>query len=64
MNSKSQFAALEVMCRERAALARKELEYWEAEAEEWRRLVEAPVAPAERTLVQLDDYSDSYLSWS
>jgi hypothetical protein len=64
MNSKSQFAALEVMCRERAALARTERESWEAEAEEWRRLVEAPVAPAERTLVQLDDYSDSYLSWS
>ena len=28
MNSKDQFAALEVMCRERAALAKKEMEYW------------------------------------
>jgi hypothetical protein len=27
MNSKDQFAALEVMCRERAALAKKEMEY-------------------------------------
>jgi hypothetical protein len=36
MNSDSQFAALEIMSRERAALARKEMEYWLAEAEEWR----------------------------
>ena len=43
MNSKDQFAALEVMCRERAALARTEMEYslteyWLAEAEEWKQL--------------------------
>ena len=62
MNSKSQFAALEVMCRERAALARKELEYWEEEAEEWRRLAESPASSAERALIQIDDYSNSYLS--
>jgi len=36
MNSKDQFAALEGMCRERAALAKKETEYWLAEAEEWK----------------------------
>jgi hypothetical protein len=35
MDSKSQFYALEVMCRERAAVARKEMMYWLAEAEEW-----------------------------
>jgi hypothetical protein len=43
MYSRKQFAALEVMCRERAALARKEMEYslmkyWLAEAEEWKQL--------------------------
>ena len=64
MNSKSQFVALEIMCRERAALARKELEYWEAEAEEWRRLVESPVASVEKTIIQTDGYSDPRLSWS
>ena len=43
MYSKKQFAALESMCRERAALARAEMEYslmeyWRAEAEEWKQL--------------------------
>jgi hypothetical protein len=38
MDSKSQFFALEVMCRERARLADKESNYWLAEAEEWARL--------------------------
>ena len=42
MSSKDQFAALEVMCRERAALAKKEMEYWLAEAEEWKQLGESP----------------------
>ena len=43
MYSRKQFAALEAMCRERAALARTEMEYslteyWLAEAEEWKQL--------------------------
>jgi hypothetical protein len=38
MYSKSQFHALELMCRERAAVAAKELEYWLAEAEEWAQV--------------------------
>ena len=43
MYSKKQFAALEAMCREQAALAGYEMEYslmkyWLAEAEEWRQL--------------------------
>jgi hypothetical protein len=38
MYSKSQFHALEVMCRERAAAAKKELEYWLQEAEEWSQV--------------------------
>jgi hypothetical protein len=46
MYSKRQFAALERMCRERAALARKEMEYllmeyWLAEAEEWKQFRES-----------------------
>jgi hypothetical protein len=47
MYSQKQFAALEATCRELAALARKEMEYslveyWLAEAEEWRQLRHAP----------------------
>ena len=34
MDSKCQFYALEVMCRERAAIARKEMEYWLNEADQ------------------------------
>jgi hypothetical protein len=46
MYSKKQFAALELMCRERAALAKKGMEYWLmeywlAEAEEWKQLKES-----------------------
>ena len=46
MYSADQFAALEIMCRERATLAEKEMEYaeteyWLAEAEEWKRLKES-----------------------
>jgi hypothetical protein len=39
MGSKNQFYALEVMCRERAAVAKKDLEYWLTEAEEWAQLI-------------------------
>jgi len=43
MYSKKQFKALEGMCRAQAALARNEMEfsvmnYWLAEAEEWKQL--------------------------
>jgi hypothetical protein len=44
MYSTDEFAALEIMCRERATLAKKEMEswlaeaeYWLAEAEEWKQ---------------------------
>jgi len=50
MNSDSQFAALEIMSRERAALARKEMEYWLAEAEEWRHLREASGCPTDSSV--------------
>jgi len=42
MNSKDQFAAFEFMCRGRAALAKKEMEYWLAEADEWKQVSESP----------------------
>jgi hypothetical protein len=48
MYSKSQFCALEVMCRQRAAVARKEMEYWLKEAEEWTRV--SATAPSGVTL--------------
>jgi hypothetical protein len=40
VNSHEQFAAFEYMCRARAALAKKEMEYWLAEAEEWKQIRE------------------------
>jgi hypothetical protein len=54
VNSKSQFASLEIMCRERATLAKKEMDYWLAEAEEWKRLKEAPDQFTEGFQIQLD----------
>ena len=48
MNSENQFASLEIMCRERAALAKKEMEYWLAEAEEWKRFKESSGPSRER----------------
>lgn len=42
MNSQEQFAGFEFMCLARAALAKKEMEYWLAEAEEWKQLRELP----------------------
>jgi hypothetical protein len=54
MNSKSQFAALEILSWERAAVARKEMEYWLAEAEEWKQLKEAPDTFTGRIPTQLD----------
>jgi hypothetical protein len=42
------------MSRERAALARKEMEYWLAEADEWKRLKETPEELAGGNSTQLD----------
>ena len=36
-DSRKRFSALETMCRERAQLAKREFEYWLAEANEWAR---------------------------
>ena len=54
MDSKNQFYALEVMCRERAAVAKKEMIYWLTEAEEWAQFRKSsdqplPAAQASRS---------------
>jgi hypothetical protein len=54
MDSRNKFAALEAMCREKAALAKNEMDYWLAEAGEWKRLREATSASDLRMPVQLD----------
>jgi hypothetical protein len=54
MYSRNKFAALEAMCRERAALARKEMDYWLSEAEEWNQLRETSDSSRLRFPVQLD----------
>jgi hypothetical protein len=54
MHSKNRFISLENMCRERAALARRETEYWLAEAEEWKKLKESPDSFIEGMPIQLD----------
>jgi hypothetical protein len=60
MYSTDEFASLEIMCRERATLAKKEMEswfaeaeYWLAEAEEWKQLRESPFI--ERTANRASD---------
>jgi hypothetical protein len=45
MDSKARFYALEVMCHERAAVARIEMEYWLNEAQEWAQLKRADHQP-------------------
>jgi hypothetical protein len=60
MYSEDQFAALELMCRERAALAQKEMEYvlaeyWLAEAEEWKEFRESAAPFMERTANRSSD---------
>jgi hypothetical protein len=44
MYSKSQCYALEVMCRQRAAVAREEMECWLNETEEWTRVFSLAVS--------------------
>ena len=41
MKPRLNFAALETMCRLKAAAAKREMEYWLEEAEEWRKLKES-----------------------
>jgi hypothetical protein len=59
MNSKSQFTALEMMSRAKAAAARKEMEYWLAEAAEWKKLKESLEPFAGIVPTQLDWCTES-----
>ena len=59
MNSEDQFAGLEIMCRERAALAKKEMEYWLAEAEEWKQIRESPDPSVEGGVTAIEGYPGS-----
>jgi hypothetical protein len=58
MNSQDQFAGFEFMCLARAALARKEMEYWLAEAEEWKQLRELPEPFVEERVLPDTGYSE------
>ena len=65
MYSPSQFYTLEVMCRQRAAVARKEMEYWLNEAEEWTRAATvAPLVPALHAGEPDTEKTDTFSSWS
>ena len=54
MDSRKRFLALETMCRERAQIAKKEFEYWLAEADEWARYKDSSDPLTEDIPVQLD----------
>jgi hypothetical protein len=58
MNSQEQFAAFEFMCRARASLAEKEMEYWLAEAEQWKQLRELPEPFAQGSVTPHTGYSE------
>ena len=60
MDSKSQFAALEMMSRAKAAAARKEMEYWLAEAEEWKQIRELPEPFIQGRVPPDTGYSESH----
>ena len=59
MNSQEQFAAFEFMCRARASLAEKEMEYWQAEAEEWKQLREFSEPFLQGSVTPHTGYSES-----
>jgi hypothetical protein len=58
MYSERQFFALEVMCRERAARATKEMEYWLTEAEDWARFRQSCSNGGGRSICSLMPTSD------
>jgi hypothetical protein len=45
VDSRKRFLAAETMCRERAQIAKKEFEYWLAEADEWARYKDSSSDP-------------------
>jgi hypothetical protein len=54
VDSRKRFSALETMCRERAQLAKREFEYWLAEADEWARYKESSDPSIEAIPTQLN----------
>ena len=54
VDSRKRFSALETMCRGRAQLAKREFEYWLAEANEWARYKESSDPSIEANPIQLD----------
>ena len=63
MDSRKRFSALETMCRERAHLAKREFEYWLAEADEWARYRNSTDPSIEAIPTQLDWQSGLCPSW-
>jgi hypothetical protein len=59
MRTTNKFAAQEGMCRERALVAKREMEFWLAEAEEWKKLRESSDPFKDRIAIQLDWCADS-----
>ena len=59
MKTKNNFAAQEGMCLERAAVAKREMEYWLSEAAEWKTLRESSDPFKDSIAVQLDWCADS-----
>jgi hypothetical protein len=59
MRATNNFAAQEGMCLERAAVAKREMEYWLSEAAEWRKLRESADPMNDKIAIQLDWCADS-----
>jgi len=59
MKPKLNFAALETMCRLKAAAAKGEMEYWLAEADEWRKQQESSEPFKGSIPIQLDWFENS-----
>jgi hypothetical protein len=59
MDARTRFAALEMMCRERARMAERDVKYWLAEADEWARFKQAVNLPIESVPLQLDMLAQS-----
>jgi hypothetical protein len=58
MQAKSNFAAQEGMCLERAAVAKREMDYWLSEAAEWKKLRESSDPFKDSIATQLDWCAD------
>ena len=59
MRVKNNFAAQEGMCLERAAVAKREMDYWVSEAAEWKKLRESSDPFKDVIAVQLDWCADT-----